>query len=235
MKLVCVPLFAAAIFAQTPSFEVASVKPTRTPDGPSATRVAAGQFTMQNASLRKMTLMAYGIADDRSYALIGPGWLETERFDVAAKYPEGAGPEQFRSMLRNLLADRFKLAVHKETRQLPQYSLVVAKGGLKIQPAESGSPSTNGRPGRLEATRITMQKLADLFSRYLNVPVRNDTGVAGAYTFTLEWTPDEAAEPGAAPSLFAALQEQLGLKFEGRKGPIDVIVIDHMERTPTEN
>jgi uncharacterized protein (TIGR03435 family) len=237
MKLLCVVLlglFAAS--AQAPSFEVASIKPNRGGDGPSSTRAGAGQLTMENVSLRKLTLMAYGIPDDRSYALAGPDWLATEAFNIVAKYPSNTPQDQIRAMLQNLLADRFHLRLHREARPLPQYVLVVARGGPKIQPVQPGNPGTNGRAGRLEATRITMQKLADVFAKMVGMPVVNETGLEGVYTFNLEWTPDKT-EIGreTGPSLFSALQDQLGLKLEGRKGPVEVLVIDHIDRTPTEN
>jgi uncharacterized protein (TIGR03435 family) len=244
MKLLCTLLLpAVGIFAQTPAFEVASIKPNRSGGGGSSIRQAKGQLTMENVPLRKMTLWAYGIPDDREYALIGPGWLGTERFDIAAKYPGETPVAQIRQMTQTLLADRFKLALHRETRQLPIFALVVAKGGPKIQATAPGAANTNGGPGHLQATRITMQKLCDLMARMVGQPVTNDTGLAGVFSFTLDWTPDEtqklgAPEDGTAPSgasLFAALQEQLGLRLEGRKGPVDVLVVDRMEKSPTEN
>jgi uncharacterized protein (TIGR03435 family) len=243
MKLFCAAAVAAVLSAQTPSFETASIKPTRSPDGPSSTRFTAGQLNMENVAIRKMTLMAYGIPDDRTYALVGPAWLGEEHFDIVARYPGGTPQEQVRLMLQNMLAERFKLALHRETRQLPEYALVVAKGGPRIEPVEAGQSATNGRPGRLESTKITMQKLADLFAKMVGMPVTNETGLTGAYTFTLEWAPDETTRlepdappsPSGKPSLFAALQEQLGLKLEGRKGPVEVLVVDHIDRTPTEN
>jgi len=243
MKLFCVAAVAAVLSAQTPSFEAASIKPNRSTSASSSSRMTAGQVNMENVSIRKVTLMAYGIPDDRSYALAGPDWLGDERFDIVARYPGGTPQEQVRLMLQNLLAERFKLALHRETRQLPQYALVVAKGGPRIQPAEPGQQGTSGRPGRLEATKITMQKLCDLFAKMVGMPVVNETGMAGVYSFTLEWAPDETTRlepdsppaPSGKPSLFAALQEQLGLKLEGRKGPAEVLVVDHIDRTPTEN
>jgi uncharacterized protein (TIGR03435 family) len=243
MKLFCVAALAAALSAQTPSFEAASIKPNRSSGGASSSRFTAGQLNMENVSLRKMTLMAYGIPDDRTYALAGPDWVGDERFDIVARYPGGTAPEQVRLMLQNMLAERFKLALHRETRQLPEYALTVAKGGSRIQPTDPGQSGTNGRPGRLEATKITMQKLADFFAKMIGMPVSNETGMNGVYTFTLEWAPDETTRlepdappaPSGKPSLFSALQEQLGLKLEGRKGPVEVLVVDHIDRTPTEN
>jgi len=245
MKLLCVPLLlAGGLAAQAPSFEVASIKPYRGDGSSSSIRRTAGQITMQNVSLRKWILYAYGIPDDRDYAISGPSWLPSESFDVAAKWSGGPTREQQQQMLQNLLAERFKLQLHKETRQVAGYALVVAKGGVKIRAEEAGQSTTNGRPGRLEATKITMQKFTDLLARATGQPVANETGLNGAFSFTLEWTPDETqklrAEGESAPApggttLFAALQEQLGLKLEGRKAAVDMLVVDHIERAPTEN
>ncbi len=226
-----------AACAQTPAFEVASIKPNRAGGGMSGIRVTEGRVTMENVSLKKVTLWAYGVPDDREYALAGPDWLTSERFDVQASFPAGARPEQVRPMMQALLAERFKLALHKETRQLPIYALVVAKGGPKIHAVEDGSAKTTGRPGHFEATKVTMQHFADLVGRFLGQQVVNETDLAGVFDFTLEWSPEEM-KPGAesaGASLFTALQEQLGLKLEGRKGPVEVLVVDHIEKAPTEN
>ena len=232
-------LFATAISlgAQSPAFEVASIKPNRAGPGVSSIHVTEGRVSMENVSLKKMTLWAYGIPDDREYALAGPDWLGTESFDVQASFPADTPTEKVRQMTQALLAERFKLAVHKESRQLPIYVLVVAKGGPKMQTVEDGQSRTTGRPGHFEATRITMQHFADLLARFMSRQVVDETGLKGMFDFTLEWSPDEM-KPGAenaGASLFTALQEQLGLKLEGRKGPVDVLVVDHIEKAPTEN
>jgi uncharacterized protein (TIGR03435 family) len=246
MKLFCVPLILVPwVGAQTPRFEVASIKPNRSDSLRSSSRRSPGQIQMENVSLRKGILIAYGIPDDREFALIGPPWLTTERFDIIAKCPSDTPPEQVLEMLQNLYAERFHLVLHRETRQMPTYSLVVAKAGAKFQPVEDGSQSTSGRPGHLEATSITMDKLANLLSRMTGQPVVNETGLTGVFTFTLEWTPDETQRSEGSreaethnvggPSLFSALQEQLGLKLEGKKAPAEVLIVDRVERTPTEN
>ena len=242
MKLFCVPLLAAcALGAQT--FEAASIKPNRSGSTSSSSHGTKGLIRMENVSLKKGILMAYGIPDDRDYALSGPSWLETERFDIVARFPGETKQEDVRKMLQNLYAERFHLALHPETRQLQTYVLVVAKDGPKIKPVEGGSSQTNGRAGKLEATRTTMDKLANLLTRIMGQPVVNATGLAGAFTFTLEWTPDEtqrggpsdAPPPVAGLSILSALPEQLGLKLEGKKAPTEVLVIDHIDRAPTEN
>jgi uncharacterized protein (TIGR03435 family) len=231
---------ALALNAQTPAFEVASVKPNRSGPGPSAIRTSAGRITMENVSLKKVTLWAYDIPDDREYALVGPDWLTTEHFDIQANFPSNTRPEQVRSMTQALLAERFKLALHQESRQLPIYVLVVAKNGPKIHPVEDGQPRTSGRAGRFEATKIPMQHFADLLARFMHQQVVDETGLAGVFDFTLEWSPDEmkaeaTTSETSAPSIFTALQEQLGLKLEGRKGAVEVLVVDHIEKIPTEN
>ena len=246
MKLLCcLILLKVALYAQTPAFEVASVKPNKSGGANSSIRATKGQISMEYVSLKKLTLWSYGIPDDREYALSGPDWLTTEHFDITAKFPADSDAVQVRQMAQALLADRFELALHRETRQLPTYSLVVAKGGIKIHAVEPGQSSTSGRPGHLEATRTSLRKLCDLFARMVGQPVTDDTGAEGVFTFTLDWTPDEtqrltppdenATANPSGTSLFAALQEQLGLKLEGKKGPVEILVVDHMERAPTEN
>jgi uncharacterized protein (TIGR03435 family) len=246
MKLLCTLLFLGiALNAQTPAFEVASIKPNRSDRGGSSIRFTKGQVSMENVNLKKLTLWSYGIPDDREYALVGPNWLTTERFDIIAKFPADTDPALVRPMAQALLAERFKLVLHRETRQLPTYSLVVAKGGPKIHPVEPGPASTSGRPGHLDATKISLRKLADLFARMVGVPVTDATGLEGVFSFTLDWMPDETQrltgpdEPAgpaqSGPSIFAALQEQLGLKLEGKKAPAEVLVVDSIERTPTAN
>ena len=197
---------------------------------------------MSNVALKRLIMEAYGIAEGRDYALIGPSWLDSERFDIVARHPGDTTREQLQKMLQNLLAERFRLELHRETRQLPTYTLVVAKDGPKLKPGEPGSSRTNSRPGKLEATNITMDRLASAFSRLTGQPVINATGLSGMFTFTLEWAPDETQRlgpvdgpPETGRSLFGALQDQLGLKLEGKKAPTEVLVVDRIERTPTEN
>jgi len=142
-------------------------------------------------------------------------------------------------MTQTLLAERFGPALHRETRQMPVYTLVVTKTAPKIQAVEDGPPRTSGGPGRLEATRITMQKLADLLARQVELPVVDSTNLKGVFDFTLTWSPDEVAATSdrdtARPSIFSALQEQLGLRLESRKGPVEILVVDRIEKAPTRN
>src|SRR5271165_6760057 len=129
---------AIALSAQTPAFEVASIKANQALGGISSMKTTAVRISMENVSLKKVILAAYGIPDDRDYALSGPNWLATEHFDIQATYAAGADPAQVRSMMQTLLAQRFHLAFHRETRQMPVYALVVGKNGPKIHPVEDG-------------------------------------------------------------------------------------------------
>jgi uncharacterized protein (TIGR03435 family) len=243
--LLSLSIVALAASAQTPTFEVASIKPNRSLGGMSSIHLSKGRVSMENVSLKKVILNAYGIPDDREYTIDGPRWLTTEHFDIDAIFPGDTPLPQVRQMMQTLLAERFKLVLHRETRQLTMYSLVIAKDGLKIHPEEDGQGRTSSGPGRLEATKIPMQRLADLLAHSVGSPVIDSTGVKGVFDFTLQWSPDEAPKIAAAdgnaaavvagPSIFTALQEQLGLKLMSEKGPVEILVVDHIEKAPTEN
>jgi bla regulator protein blaR1 len=252
-------LLLAAAAAQTPdTFEVASIKPgDPLANGMSINYPPGGGIRMENCTLKMMVGFAWGLRDFQLSG--GTGWIESERYHVLAKGAPLEGPADFRNMtdkqrevnaavirarLRQLLQERFHLEVHTETKELPIYALVVTKGGSKMKPNTSpdGSPAgtmINGR--RLEATRIAMDQLAQTLSGMMRRTVRNETGLEGLFDLKLEWTPDAApgapdkpAETATGPTLLTALQEQLGLKLESKKGPVEILVIDRAER-PTEN
>ena len=195
--------------------------------------------------MSKSDYLRVAIPDDREYTIDGPDFLTAEHFDIDATFPADTPVPKVREMMQTMLAERFKLALHKETRQLPMYSLVVAKGGPKLHAGSEGQGRTSGRPGHFEATRITMQKLADLIAKQAGRPVSDATALQGVFDFTLEWDPQADLKVGTADaaggassqgaSIFTALQEQLGLRLDGGKGPVDVLVVDRMEKTPTEN
>jgi uncharacterized protein (TIGR03435 family) len=285
-------------------FDAASVKPAvPIPDGPRLIiqpptggpgTKDPGRIHYPNMSLRQLLTNAY---DVKAFQIGGPPWLDTERFDVDATMPADTTKEQFRVMLQNLLADRFKAAVHRETKELPVYSLEVTKGGSKLQPPAGPPPAVNpddpislpsapklgpdgfpvlppGLRGRntifstmmptrakLLGQNATMQDLADRLTNQLSRPVSDNTGLTGKFDFTLTFSTDglpgrpmpgapsglpAAAVPVAPPSgpppegdnlpdLFGALQSQLGLKLDARKGPVVLIVVDHIEKTSTDN
>jgi uncharacterized protein (TIGR03435 family) len=223
-----------------PEFEVASIKANKTEGGRSSMRATQNEVIFENSSLRKIISAAYGVGEDRDYSLSAPDWLRFEKFDIIAKFTPGASREQLQLMLQNLLANRFKVKLHRETRQIPVYALVVGSNGSKMHESAGG---TVGQIS-MNATHITgrgapMQALADHLSSaglQLDRPVIDQTGLRGNYDFTLEWTPDNVPlGDSAAPSLFTAVQEQLGLKLDSRKAPVEIIVVDSAEKVPTEN
>ncbi len=294
----------------SPSFEVASIKPAAPPAtsmGPGGgmrmmMRVGIrggpgtddpGQITYSGMSMRNLLVNAYGV---KTYQISGPSWIDSERFDIVAKLPTGATKDDLKLMLQNLLAERFKLTLHREKKELPMFALVVGKNGPKMKesppddpsvkdaakdagaaPAEppkfitgkDGMPQMPGggkntgnmvmmMPGRarMNAVKQTMPQFAESLANMLDRPVVDMTGLTKNYDFTLDYLPESGgrgpmgmpppkagdgdtgapeADIQAAPSLFTALQDQLGLKLEQKKGPVDLLVVDRLEKTPTEN
>jgi uncharacterized protein (TIGR03435 family) len=227
------------------AFEVASVKRTTPPLSGginSSTRLDPGRLTCTNVSLKKLIYESYGVKD---YQVAGPDWLGTEIYDIAATLPPGTTGDEVLLMIQTLLAERFKLAIHRDSKELPVYALVVGKGGSKLEEVEFGRGSTSGSPGKLTGTRVAIRNLTEFLSRQTGRPVLDMTGLKGFYNFTLTYTPDEAPsapapgtpipESAAGASLFSAIQEQLGLKLEARKASVEILVVDHAEKVPTEN
>jgi len=226
-------------------FEVASVKPRPFTPGGMKMTFRHGTLSVDIAALRQIIGAAYAIQRVRVQG--GPSWLDTEQYVIAAKAGSvDASWDQARTMLQTLLADRFKLAVHRETKELDVYSLVIGKNGSKLQEAKEDE-KTDTTQGRTQSgVQMTFQKmpiggLVNTVANILGSPVLDKTGLKGFYDFKLEWTPDgsQVRRPGndgltqpvdSAPDLFGALQEQLGLKLEKKKGPGEVMVVDHAER-----
>ncbi len=287
-------LSASVSFAQSPKleFEVATVKPYVPPAG-GGIRVMMrggpgtndpGRVSFEGLTLKNLLSTAYAV---KTYQISGPGWLDTDRYDIVAKIPEGTTKEQFNVMLQNLLSERFHLALHREKKDLPLYELSLAKSGPKMKssiedpnapglgpdgplpPGKEGFPQLPpGRPNmammigrgsaRVVARVQPVSRLADMLGNQLAGPVIDKTGLTGTYDYTLEFAPEAGSvgllgppppaggDPGLsrsgvadgqseAPNLFTAVQEQLGLKLDKKKGPLDVLVIDGAERTPAEN
>jgi uncharacterized protein (TIGR03435 family) len=222
------------------AFEVASVRLNNSGDHHSSSHNSNGELITNNVSLKQLIERAYNVKD---YSLAGPDWLDSVRLDIVAKPPAGSEKDQLQPMMRALLIDRFKLQTHREPKTLSAYALLVAKGGTKLSPSgePKGKSSTDSEPGKLIAKGATMVKLADFLSGRLELPVVDKTGVDGAFDFTLNWTPDPTTENdrpdpnSSAPSLFTALQEQLGLRLQKDKLPIQILVVDHVEKEPVEN
>ena len=272
-------------FGQTPtsppSFEVASIKPNKSGDMRIMLRIApGGTFEATGATMKMLIEQAFDIKDDQLAQ--APPWLDSEHYDVHAK-PEDSDAaaidklpmeqrrEKLMQMLQSLLIERCKLEVSHETKELPVYALLVAKGGVKMKKSDFVPPDKpqNGPPairkngampggmfrmdgrGKLESTGVEMAMFVNVLSRNAGRMVIDKTGLTGRWDFTLQWTPDmpQGPAPGgpggpggggpppeasSGPSLFTAVQEQLGLKLEPEKAPVDVLVIKHVEK-PSEN
>jgi uncharacterized protein (TIGR03435 family) len=209
-----------------------------------------GTFTANGIDLKTLIGIAYEVQDFQISG--GPGWLGSDRFEINAKCEGDVNltMEQYRPLLQALLADRMKLTFHRDSKELPIYALVVGKSGPKLKesdPNERGPMMRMGR-GQLTGTKVPMAFLAKHLSRQLRRTVLDKTGLSGGYNFTLEWTPEpgqmmgpgepgpEAAPPSesSGPSIFTALQEQLGLKLESQRGPVEILIIDGVEK-PSEN
>jgi uncharacterized protein (TIGR03435 family) len=224
----------------TPAFEVASVKVSRVwqAGGEGSKRekisVSPGSLTMRNVNLSSCLQWAYMV---RFYQIEGPGWLNSDRYDILAKTSEPAPAVQLRLMLRALLAQRFKLTLHRESKPLPVYELAVAKGGPRL-PASKGDGDSamwvSG--GSFVFQNMSMADFAERLSglRGTERPVVDRTGIEGTFDFTLA-TAAAAILQDDGPSIFTLIQEQLGLKVEPRKALLEIIAVDHAERVPSEN
>jgi uncharacterized protein (TIGR03435 family) len=258
----------------SPAFEVASIKKNvSVSDSASVRAQPGGRLSVTNNSLRNIIRNAWGV---QNFQIVGgPDWMNTDRWDIVAKAEGDPTPPQMLLMLRTLLAERFKLIVHNETRETPIYALVLlrsdgrpgpqlrpssvdcaavaaavrARGGAPPPPAPGGRPACGTRTtrGSMMTTATTMADLARNLSPFAGRSVVDKTGLAGNFDLDLTWTPDPQGAPpaGGSPdvtrpaaddsaSLFTAVQEQLGLKLDSQRGPIEFLVIDSAER-PTED
>jgi uncharacterized protein (TIGR03435 family) len=240
--------------ASRPAFEVVSIKPTQgQPMNSGFRRTVGGVLNATNVSVRLLIEYAYDVRDDQISG--GPSWLDSERYEVlakpgddadpAGKPPSGESANLIRLRTQSLLADRFHVVLHRDTKELPVLALTVAKNGpkgLRESTAREMDFVSNGH--HLNCQRVSMAMFAKGFlARQTGRSTTDKTGIAGDFDFTLDWASDDApastsAEAGAAivqfPPLLLALQEQLGLRLVQEKGPVEVLVIDHAER-PAEN
>ena len=223
----------------SPAFEVASVKPNDSGTTiANAGRVIGERFTATNVTVVQLLRSAYGVQE---YQITGqPGWAGIDRFDITANLPSGAKPDQWSAMLQNLLSSRFGLRLHFEQRETDVYALRVANDGFELTPVDAsrcappkGRCGMSATPTKIVATGQSMQQLATRLSRSIGQTVVDRTGVSGIFDFSLEWTQDDQfRSPGASasPAIFTALAEQLGLRLQSQRAPIDVLVIDRVER-----
>ena len=266
----------AAAVAQQLSFEVVSIKPA----APSAMNQIQmrqssdpGMVRYSNFALRDLIRIAFRVKD---FQVEGPEWMDSTRFEFQGKLPAGASEDQAPEMLQAALAERFKLAVHRETKDHAIFALVAAKGGPKLKTAENpvpdgAVPGRGGRGGRgsmrvevdesgahLKASSVTLAGLAEMLSRFSERPIVDMSGITGQYDFDLVLSPEAlqaarggartiapAAEGGAGrgpadaassgPGTIHEAVQKYGLRLEARKAPMEMVVVDHVEKTPTEN
>jgi len=215
------------------TFEVASVKPAAaTVGGPKSVDLQQVRYT--GVRLRGLLQDAYEV---KRYQINGPDWLDTERYDVIAKLPEGASREQIPAMLQSLLTERFHMTVHTETRQDRVYALIVMKSGAHLKESSGGIPALEVHNGRIEFASATLDAFASVLSGYLDYPVLDMTGIPGKFDITLTMDggpPDTIPDANFSSSILAAMPG-LGLKLESRIAPLRHIIVDSAEKIPTGN
>jgi uncharacterized protein (TIGR03435 family) len=231
-------LFFTGALLQAQSFEAVSIKPSHADDRGHDVDGDGSLTRMRNVTLKNCIRMAYGVPEPRILGV--PKLMEELRFDIDAKAAHPAEGPEYMAMIQSMLADRFQLSIHHESRTLSGYALTVTKSGIKAKPSESDGSSSHGGRGRLDAKGNSMERLAIRLADLLGVTVVDATELQGKFDFSLKWTPDEmqanapASDTSMGPSIFTALQEQLGLRLEARKVPTEVLVIDHA-KPPSEN
>jgi uncharacterized protein (TIGR03435 family) len=263
---ICLVLVAAGAVGQPAesrlTFEVASVRAAGSVTSKNADEVKRGagmqidgaQVDIWMMSLADLVRQAYGL---KAFQFSGPQWMSSERYEIHAKLPSGATPAQVPAMLQTLLAGRFQLVFHRDSREHQVYALLVGKNGLKLQLAGGTAPD-NPRDKRLDMPggtmhlnrKMTMPALCDFLGGFVDRPVIDMTGLTDTYQVTLDIPVDElkrakiaaegvrpgdiASDPSGSSAMFTAVQ-QLGLKLEPRKTAVDVLIVDHAEKVPTEN
>jgi uncharacterized protein (TIGR03435 family) len=229
---------------QPPKFEVASIKPNKSADNNGTWRYDDhGTFTGENIPVKFLIMTAFKLKESQLSSL--PAWTDSEKYDIEAKVEGKTSQEQIVAMLQDLLADRFNFKYHRAKKTMAVYSLVQTKGGIKATGAADG-PCPNdaicgawfARRNQIEGTRITMSQLADALTFQLDRIVVDKTGLRKTFDIKLTWSPDpdpgEKSDDGDGASIFTAVQEQLGLKLEAAKAPVDILIVDRIER-PSEN
>ncbi len=275
-SLVCCSIAFGQAPAVKPAFEVASIKPAQPmPMGQMRINMGAdaGMLRYITVSLKDVIRVAYRV---KEFQVQGPDWLNNTRFDIVAKLPDGSSKDQIPEMLQALLADRFKLTVHRDTKEHAIYAMLVSKGGPKLKPAEEiaegpGDPAkgqvprgammmqVDGAGAHLKAPAATLAGLAEMISRFSERPVVDMTGIEGQYSFDLVFSPEalggmpggrggppmpppgagdhphsDAPPAEAAGSIYESVQKY-GLKLDPRKAAMEVLIVDQIEKTPTEN
>jgi uncharacterized protein (TIGR03435 family) len=246
---VLVTLAGAAASAQQPAFEVASIRASQTGQGSRRENIQAGAdtVTMRNVTLKAAIRWAYHVFN---FQVSGPEWMGFERFDIVAKSAGPVPEDQLRLMAQTLLADRFQLKLHRVTKEMAAYVLSVGKNGIKFkESATDGEFNVQPDQRRMTLTvqRIQGTQFVEMLSGVLRAPVIDQTGLKGKYDITIDGAKymdqlSKHSESGVAPDpmgpaalVIIAIEDELGLKVESRKAPVDLLIVDHAEKVPTEN
>jgi uncharacterized protein (TIGR03435 family) len=233
--------------ADAPAFEVASVKISAAGSGEGRGREivtpSPAGVTMKNVHLKSVVQWAYHL---QAIQVSGPGWIDDNRYDIVAKAAGETPGERQRVMMQTLLAQRFKLTFHRETKEMPAYVFTVAKGGHKLKPSE-GEGEMEVKPsgsGKMAAafSHVTLAQLAEFASSPLQGVVVDQTGLKGSYDFTLDMSPfmgggdfRPTGIEDVITMIIQAANEQLGIKIEQKKVPAEILIVDHAEKVPVEN
>jgi uncharacterized protein (TIGR03435 family) len=239
------------LVAQTPpAFEVASVRPAQGGGGrggrggfgmilrSSNIHIAPGALTLRAATLRTCVRWAYHVPD---FQVTGPDWIDQQRYDIVAKAPADASEDQLRAMLQTLLAERFKVVVHRQPKETQSWILTVGKGGPKFKESAGegeGTIQPDLQKMQIGIQRTSVADLIDLLSNLLRAPILDETGLKGRYDITIDigkYLPDQSQPVDMLATVVTGIQQELGLKLESRKMPLDLVVIDSAEKTPAEN
>lgn len=230
------------------AFDVASLKPAPAPSGRITVDLgnsSHGRLTLTNVTLSECLRFAFKVYTDDQ--IVGPDWIKDHHilFNVVAQAPPDTPRDKLREMVLTLLTERFQLAWHREGKEFRYLALVVDKDGPKMHETTADAPSSTEtvRPGRIVYRHVSGQTLAVLLTRFTQQPILDMTGLTGQYDVDLHWAPDtsnsspsmESVDITGVPSLFAAVREQLGLRLAARKGPLDVVVVNHANRVPIGN
>jgi uncharacterized protein (TIGR03435 family) len=249
-------VLAAAGYGQTnlgpidarPSFDVASVKANNSETGVDRIKNTGGNLFIENVSLKRLIGMAFEVPEWQSYLLSVPDWLDSKNFDIQARFPPETPHTKFLEMFQRLLEDRFGMVLHREPREFAVLALIpgkIKRAGLTLRPAASpgGAYKFRAMDGHATGSSLSMAMLAGRLSRPdfgLDRPVLDFTGLQGTFDLTLDWKPEQVqdgggTDSGTGASIFAAIEEQLGLKLERRRVSLDVLVVDRINKVPTEN
>ena len=244
LALVLAATSSVLVLAQV-AFEVASVKPNNSGSDASSTSGRPGSFTATNVTARQLIIFGYRLREFQ--IATGPGWITADRFDIVARAPENVRTDN-PAMVRALLRDRFKLVAHMETQQGQIFSLTMARSDRRLgpqikpttvdcappQPGAPGGCGMNTFTGRMVGTGQSMAQLVVALASFgVRRTVLDRTELKGSYDFELRWTPDTSTSVGTAndaPSIFAAVQEQLGLKLDAERGAVEMLIVDSIER-----